>query len=178
MNELTAENRSILLPKTKKGKPKKLNYSSISKRKGTGIYFRFSGGYVTIANYTTQTTYFSTYGNEKIPDFNSLREWLDTFVAETNIEDLQEINSFKKKKRKHVKYKEGDFFRFKIDRRNYGYGRIIFDVAKYEKMNEYKTQKNYGLANLMGAVLVIKVYHAFGNKEMTINELKKLKAFP
>lgn len=27
-----------------------------------------------------------------------------------------------------IKYKEDDFFRFKYDRRHYGYGRILFDI--------------------------------------------------
>ena len=177
MNELTAENRTILLPKTKKGKPKKLNYSSFSKRKGTGVYFRFDG-YVIIANYTTQTTFLSTYENEEIPDFKALRKWLDDFIADTTPEDLQAINEFKKQERKHVKYKAGDFFRFKIDRRNYGYGRILFDVSKYRKTAEFKAQKNYGLANLMGRIITVKIYHTFGEKERTIDELKTLKAFP
>src|SRR5687768_3249389 len=52
-DELTKE-RSILLPKTNKGKEKKLTASVLEQRQPTGVYLSISQGYLTIGNYTTQ----------------------------------------------------------------------------------------------------------------------------
>ena len=39
--EVTEENRTILLPKTKRGKPKKMNYTATLSFSPFGVYFRF-----------------------------------------------------------------------------------------------------------------------------------------
>ena len=58
---LTAANRTIVLPKTKRGKPKTLNFTAAQAMAGEGTYFYAWGGGETcsvgIANYTTQQTY-------------------------------------------------------------------------------------------------------------------------
>ncbi|VAW71612.1 hypothetical protein MNBD_GAMMA12-81 [hydrothermal vent metagenome] len=175
MNEITSDNRALLLPKTKRGKAKKLNYSSLSKRNGIGVYFSFCSNILTIANYTTQITFFSTKVKGNV---ESLRLYLDTFIAETSNRDMQELKIFKAEKRKRVKYKEGDFFKFKIGRRTYGYGRILMNVTKYRKTDAFKQQKNYGLAQLMGVVLQVKIYHFITDNQITLQRLKKCKAIP
>ena len=44
--------------------------------------------------------------------------------------DLLEVQEFSKEKRKHIKYREGDYFRVKLGRDKYTYGRILLDVYK------------------------------------------------
>ncbi len=56
--EHTAKGHSIVLPKTSRGKPKKLNFTATQSFKGLGVYFSFTARYVIIANYTTQTTFY------------------------------------------------------------------------------------------------------------------------
>ncbi len=58
-----------------------------------------------------------------------LRQW----ILDTDEVEFQRIQEFATAKRKHCKFKEGDFFRFKIDRTHYGYGRILLDIAKLKK---------------------------------------------
>lgn len=50
----TQDNRSMIAPITSKGKPKRLNGVNLQRCRSEGVYFNYEGGYVRIANYTTQ----------------------------------------------------------------------------------------------------------------------------
>lgn len=180
LNEKTAENRTMILPKTKRGKIKKFNYTATQSFSPFGTYFTFSTDGVIIANYTTQRTYYSEIFSEKEKiSLDNLKKWLDKWMKETTEEDLKEIEEFKNAKRKHCKFNEGDFFAFKISRREWCFGRILLDVSKLRKDENFKKNKNYGLANLMGKPLIIKVYHKISdNKNIDLKELSKCLALP
>ena len=180
LNEKTAENRTMILPKTKRGKIKKFNYTATESFSPFGTYFTFSTDGVIIANYTTQRTYYSEIFSEKEKiSLDDLKKWLDKWMKETTEEDLEEIEEFKNAKRKHCKFNEGDFFAFKISRREWCFGRILLDVSKLRKDENFKKNKNYGLANLMGKPLIIKVYHKISdNKNIDLRELSKCLALP
>ena len=180
LNEKTAENRTMILPKTKRGKIKKFNYTATESFSPFGTYFTFSTDGVIIANYTTQRTYYSEIFSEKEKiSLDNLKKWLDKWMKETTEEDLEEIEEFKNAKRKHCKFNEGDFFAFKISRREWCFSRILMDVSKLRKDENFKKNKNYGLANLMGKPLIIKVYHKISdNKNIDLKELSKCLALP
>ena len=180
LNEKTAENRTMILPKTKRGKIKKFNYTATQSFSPFGTYFTFSTNGVIIANYTTQRTYYSEIFSEKEKiSLDDLKKWLDKWMKETTEEDLEEIEEFKNAKRKHCKFNEGDFFAFKISRREWCFGRILMDVSKLRKDENFKKNNNYGLANLMGKPLIIKVYHKISdNKNIDLKELSKCLALP
>ena len=180
LNEKTAENRTMILPKTKRGKIKKFNYTATQSFSPFGTYFTFSTDGVIIANYTSQRTYYSEIFSEKEKiSLDNLKKWLDKWMKETTEEDLEEIEEFKNAKRKHCKFNEGDFFAFKISRREWCFGRILLDVSKLKKDENFKKNKNYGLANLMGKPLIIKVYHKISdNKNIDLKELSKCLALP
>ena len=179
LNEKTAENRTMILPKTVRGKIKKFNYTATQSFSPFGNYFTFSTDGVIIANYTTQRTYYSESFSEKNISLDNLKNWLDKWIKECTEEDLKEIEEFKNAKRKHCKFKEGDFFAFKISRREWCFGRILLDVSKLKKDENFKKNKNYGLANLMGKPLIIKVYHKISdNKNIDLKELSKCLALP
>ena len=180
LNEKTAENRTMILPKTKRGKIKKFNYTATESFSPFGTYFTFSTDGVIIANYTTQRTYYSEIFSEKEKiSLDNLKKWLDKWMKETTEEDLEEIEEFKNAKRKHCKFNEGDFFAFKISRREWCFGRILMDVSKLRKDENFEKNKNYGLAHLMGKPLIIKVYHKISdNKNIDLKELTECLALP
>ena len=180
LNEKTTENRTMILPKTKRGKIKKFNYSAVQSFSPFGTYFTFSTNQVIIANYTTQRTYYSeSFTESENITIDDLKKWLNKWIEETTEEDLKEIEEFKSTKRKHCKFKEGDFFAFKLSRREWGFGRILLDVARLHKDENFKKNKNYGLAHLMGKPLIIKVYHKIcDNKNIDLVELSKCQALP
>ena len=180
LNVKTAENRTMILPKTKRGKIKKFNYTATQSFSPFGTYFTFSTDGVIIANYTTQRTYYSeAFVKKENISLDALKKWLDKWIEESTEEDLKEIEEFKNTKRKHCKFKEGDFFAFKIGRREWGFGRILLDVAKLRKDENFEKNKNYGLAHLMGKPLIIKVYHKISdNKNIDLKELAECLALP
>ena len=180
LNEKTAENRTMILPKTKRGKIKKFNYTATQSFSPFGTYFTFSTDGVIIANYTTQRTYYSEIFSEKEKiSLDDLKKWLDKWMKETTEEDLEEIEEFKNAKRKHCKFNEGQFFAFKISRREWCFGRILMDVSKLRKDENFEKNKNYGLAHLMGKPLIIKVYHKISdNKNIDLKELSECLALP
>ena len=180
LNVKTAENRTMILPKTKRGKIKKFNYTATQSFSPFGTYFTFSADGVIIANYTTQRTYYSeAFVKKENISLDALKKWLDKWIEESTEEDLKEIEEFKNTKRKHCKFKEGDFFAFKIGRREWGFGRILLDVAKLRKDENFEKNKNYGLAHLMGKPLIIKVYHKISdNKNIDLKELSECLALP
>ena len=178
LREHTAENRTILLPKTNRGKPKKMNYTATQSFSPFGVYLRFGEEFLSIANYTTQTTFYRERfsSNKNIED---LRTWLEQWVADTTDNDLQEIEAYKTAKRQHFKFKEGDFFAFKIGRRHWGFGRILIDLGKLRKTEEFKKQKNIGLASIMCKPLIVKLYHKISDTlDIDLDELKKCSALP
>ena len=180
LNEKTAENRTMILPKTKRGKIKKFNYTATESFSPFGTYFTFSADGVIIANYTSQRTYYSeTFTEKEKISLDDLKKWLDKWMKETTEEDLEEIEEFKNAKRKHCKFNEGDFFAFKLSRREWCFGRILMDVSKLRKDENFEKNKNYGLAHLMGKPLIIKVYHKISdNKNIDLKELSECLALP
>lgn len=178
LNEKTAENRTVLLPKTSRGKPKKLNFTATQSFAAFGVYFSFSADHLKISNFTTQTTFHSENFEEK-GNLETLQKWLSKWMEETTEKDLSEIEAFKSAERKRCTYKEGDFFAFKTDRRNYAFGRILMDVAKRVKTENLKAGKNYGLTHLMGKALIVKVYHKISHTpDVDLAELPKTLALP
>ncbi|EJP76296.1 MULTISPECIES: hypothetical protein [Campylobacter] len=87
-----------MLPKTARGKPKKLNFTATQSFKGLGVYFSFTAHSVIIANFTTQTTfYYENFGGDKEDKDIAVKfkNWLDKWIADTSKADLAEIEAFK-----------------------------------------------------------------------------------
>ncbi|MGC4041804.1 MAG: immunity 26/phosphotriesterase HocA family protein [Flavobacterium sp.] len=179
LNEET-ENRQILLPKTSKGKNKKLNFSSLDARSGIGMYFKFNSYGITIGNYTTEKAFYSTqFENLRFSNIQDLKVWLENFITSVTEKEIEDLKRFAQEKRKKVNLKEGDFFTFKVDRQNFGFGRLIFDIRKLRKESNFRLKRNYGLTQIMTQPLVIKVYHIIDNsKNQDLNFLKSLKSLP
>ncbi|MDH7912400.1 immunity 26/phosphotriesterase HocA family protein [Winogradskyella sp. SYSU M77433] len=174
------DNKDFLLPKTKKGKSKRLTLSTLYSRKAIGIYLKVrSNGSLMIGNYTSQKMFYSRDWECSLSngELFSLEEMITDFIEKSPLNHLSSIKIFREDKRKNVKYKAGDFFAFKINRTEYGFGRVLLDINKIRKKK--LIAENHGLQLLMGPAVLIKVY-AFKseNKSVNIEELRELKAFP
>lgn len=178
-NLRTQDDRTVIAPITAKGKPKRLNGVNIQRCTPYGVYFEFTGGYelrggVHIASYTTQRTYYSS-GFAGVPFMkeSELQNFLDRWIADTSADDLAEIQAFAGAKRQHCKYREGDFFRFRYDRRNYGYGRILLDVRRFIKSGG----KFWDI--LMGKALCVSIYHIVTeDRDVSVEELLRCDSCP
>ena len=176
--EHLSEDGKYLLPKTEKGKPVLLSSSTLLKRNGTGMYlsiYRNNGrANIDVYSHVSQRGY---YSNEHVSDQtigqDDLQQWVEKWCAETTEDDLRDIAQFAAQPRKHIKFREGDVFRFKIDRRLYGYGRILVD---YDRMRKNK-EPLWDI--MMGKPLAVSVYHIVTERgDVTVEELIKLKALP
>ncbi len=172
--ETISDDGKYLLPKTSKGKPVLLSSSNLLKRTALGMCLCFNDGFINLDNSSTQRTYYSmAYEDVDIKNLNDFEKWVNNWCAETTEEDIADIENFAKQTRQHIKFKEGDVFRFKINRRLYGYGRVILDFDKMRKRKEVFWDI------LMCKPLVCSVYHiATERKDVTLDELKNLKSLP
>ncbi len=176
--EKLSEDGKYLLPKTTKGKPVLLSSSTLLKRNGIGMYlsiYRNNGwANVDVYNHVSQRGYYSNEYVLKQPGLeNDFPQWVEHWCSETTQEDREDIARFAAEPRKHVKFREGDVFRFKIDRRLYGYGRILVD---YDRMRKNK-EPFWDI--MMGKPLAVSVYHIVTERaDVTVEELKNLKALP
>lgn len=172
--EELSEDLGCLLPKTAKGKPVKLSSSTMLKRKPVGMALSWSRGYICLSNQNSGCDYYSgAYERKEVNTFRDFRAWVETWCAETTAEDLADIEAFAQRTKRHVKYREGDVFRYKIGRREYGYGRILVDYVQMRR----KKQPFWDI--LMGTPLVCSAYHILtGRKDVTADELMNLKSLP
>lgn len=170
----TLENRTMIAPKTDRGKAKKLTLSNLQTFSANGMYFNYYEGSVTLANCTTQQTYFdSDFAGLPPMSESELQDFLKQWILDTDKAELERIHTFVTAKRRHCKFREGDFFRFKIDRKHYGYGRILLDVTKRKKGG----MKFWDI--LMGKPLVVSVFRIMTEEtDIDIQDLIKLKSCP
>lgn len=174
-NLKTQDNRTMIAPITSKGKPKRLNGVNLQRCKPYGTYMDLSvkddgTARVLIGNYDTQRTYYSSdMACVKLPPEEFISKWIE----ETTEKDFADLEEFNNAERKHCKFKEGDFFRFKYDRRHYGYGRVLFDVYKWVKSGGEFWEV------LMGRAVCVSVYHIVTeDPDVSIEELAKLDSCP
>ena len=174
LNEVLSDDGVYLLPKTAKGKPVKLSASTIAKRKRVGMCLHYHRDYLTLYNANTDRAYFTnSYVNLQLRELPDFIRWVVQWCDETTAEDIMDVTAFANEKRKRVKYKEGDVFRYKIDRRHYGYGRILLDY------NLMRKNKEPFWDILMGTPLVCSAYHIVTTrKDVSVDELSALRSLP
>jgi hypothetical protein len=172
-------NKEYLLPKTKKGKQKKLTASVFERCNPIGVYCLIEkNGRILIGNYTTQKTFYDS-GWEYLDqeNFIAIADSVNRFIEESPSNHLEDIHKFIIEKRKHHVYKSGDFFRFKINRSQYGFGRVLLDVNRLRKKK--MIDAHHGLHLLMGPPVLIKLYaYISDNKDTDPDFLKTLPSLP
>ncbi|MFN3641222.1 MAG: immunity 26/phosphotriesterase HocA family protein [Flavobacterium sp.] len=104
-------------------------------------------------------------------------EIVNDFIESSPGNHFIEIEKFKNLKRQNKKFKSGDYFCFKLDRVNYGFGRILLDVNKIRKKK--LVDDIHGLGLLMGPPVIVELF-AFKSesKVVDINSLDKQAKLP
>lgn len=173
-DEYLSDDLKFILPKTHKGKPVLLSSSNLLKRTHFGMTLAYAGEYLALYNKTSELDYYiNSYDGYDPKNLEDFIEWVEKWCEETTVEDIEDIKSFANQPRKHIKYKEGDVFRYKINRRLYGYGRLILN---YDLLRKNKTPF---WDCLFGKPLLVSAYHIVTeDKNVSIEELAKLKSLP
>lgn len=177
--EQLSDDLQYLLPKTQKGKPVLLSAATLKKRPGIGMclsYSRHNNGFyhLDIYSHTSQRCYYSNhYEFTRSYGKYDFQQWVENWCRETTADDLIDVSQFSALPRQHVKFREGDVFRFKINRRLYGYGRILLDYTLMRK----KKEPFWDI--LAGKPLACSVYHIVTErKDVSIGELEPLNSLP
>jgi hypothetical protein len=178
-HELTKD-RIILLPKTTKGKEKKLTGSVLESRQPTGVYVTIDNrGRFFIGNYTTQTTFYdSTWEHDFTTDSKlaAIEEFVDKFMNDVPKSHLSDLEKFKTQQRKHYKFKSGDFFSFKVSKTHYGFGRVLVDV---DQLRKSVLSPGHGMNFIMAKPVLVKIYaHVSDDKLIDVNILQQIKSLP
>ncbi|MDR6968162.1 hypothetical protein J2X31_002177 [Flavobacterium arsenatis] len=176
-NEAT-RSREILLPKTDKGKDKKLSGSTLEQRQGDGVYLEIYDGHLRIGNFTSQTTFYSSRWDNEDKLEQLIPNIITDFINNSTQNHLNEIEIFKKSKRKNIKFKAGDYFCFKINRTEFGFGRILLDIgSKMRKLNLVK--ENHKIFSFMGQPVFVELF-VFKSitKNIDIEVLQNCKKLP
>ena len=174
LSEKISPDKKYLLPKTPKGKPVLLSSSTILKRNGIGMRLNYKDKNINLYNENSGCSYYhNSYLSDDVYDLDSFSSWVEKWCTDSTKTDQIDILSFSQQKRKHVRYHEGDVFRFKIDRRLFGYGRIILDY------NQMRKNKEPFWDILMSKPVVCSVYHIITNRDdILVDDLKHLKSLP
>ncbi|MBE6654039.1 MAG: hypothetical protein E7608_01120 [Ruminococcaceae bacterium] len=174
VDQMLSEDGLKILPKTEKGKAQNFTAPNLTKKTPVGMGLHFRCGYIDIYNNTTDQCYYRVnYEDLKVYNLSEFCDWVKDWCKNTGEKELLEIEEFSKRRRIHQKFREGDFFRYRIKRNLYGYGRILVD---YEKMRK----EGVPFWNVfMGKPLCVAVYHiATENADMPVEKLAHLKMLP
>lgn len=178
LNERVTPDGRYLLPRTERGKPVLLSSANLKKRTSVGMCLLFSQrGAIDLYSSERQCAYFNNRYLPPLADrhgtIEQFAQWVEQWCADTSPEDIADIERFARQPRRHVRFREGDVFRFPIDRRLYGYGRVLLN---YDAMRKGDTPF---WDIFMGKPLVCSVYHIVTERDnVTAEELKGLRSLP
>lgn len=169
-----SEDLTMLLPKTAKGKPAKFTTANLNKRTPTGMMLNFYRGCVSLENLSAQVSFYnSAMDAVKVETMEDFSAWVADWCRESGEREIAQITQFSLQPRIHQKYREGDYFRFRINRKLYGYGRILIDFGQMRK------KKIPFWDIFMGKPLCVAVYHLAAEREdVTPEQLDGLPMLP
>jgi len=174
VEQLLSSDGTKMLPKNNKGKPQNFTAPNLIKKTPIGMAFSYCRECIKIVNNTSEQCYYrSAYNSVKPKNFCELSNWVNDWCCKTGDKEIIEINEFAKRTKIHRKFQEGDFFRYRIDRNLYGYGRILVDYAKMRK-NGIPFWDVF-----FGKPLCVAVYHIVtDDTSLTPKQLVHLKTLP
>lgn len=175
---IETENRILLKPRTKRGKPKKLSYSTIvngPKPINVGFtYLTDQCAYNT--NYNVDRTLFNSSFLKHRP-IGDLEDWIEEISNSVTDELKKEISEFRALERKRVKYKPGDIFSFRIDTSIYGFGQVLLNINDIR--GQFKVFNNASLGSVFGASVLARIFcHTSDNKKPNKESLRSSIALP
>lgn len=160
-NEIHTRDRSVVLPRTKRGREKKLNYTSVDSMSPLGCSFQMN---LRNPRCNSSLRVWNVRNSINLPivfpdDLDTLaqfREWLTGFMASCPADYFDKVERMKHTPHRTIKYFNGDIFRFEIDLEHYGFGLIIGQLRKMQKDGLLRDE--HILNNILGVPLLIRLY--------------------
>lgn len=175
--ELYTRERKFLLPKTERGKEKKITPTNLLSVMPTGCKV-----YISLKN-THSRSYVSAYSprnnislpitdNEDIEFIAELQDWLENYMKTCPPDYFEKVNRMRTLPHRTIKYNTGDLVRFEIDREYYGFALIIGKLRELQKLGVFC--EGHPMHDLMTVPILIRIYKLkTKNKNMPINEIIK-----
>ncbi|MCL2671650.1 MAG: immunity 26/phosphotriesterase HocA family protein [Clostridiales bacterium] len=160
-NQVQTRGRNIVLPRTDRGKEKKLNYTSIDSMNPTGCVFYVVFGFpkatarLYVGNSRNSITLPIIFPNN-ISTFAAFRKWLPGYISTCPTDYFDKVERMRNSPHRTVKYYNGDIFRFEIDLEHYGFGLIIGQIRKMQK--DALLSKEHIFNDTMCVPLLVRLY--------------------
>ncbi len=179
MEEQTLEGRTKILPRNGRGKPRPLSFADLERRP-LGMHLHYCGcqHQFYIEHMESGRTYYNANLDTKMPaDLKEFADWAERWEAETTPTDMEELAALLNlQKRQKLPYREGDFFRYPLGRRQFGYGRILLDYNKQRRRKEPFWDILKGVSQRPLLVMPYRIISE--NSVLSPEELRKLPAMP
>lgn len=178
-NEIYTRERSVVLPRTARGKEKKLNFTAVNQMSPTGCSFSMN---LKGINRKASLHVYNGRNSINLPirfpkDIDTLtkyRSWMGDFIKSCPTDYFDKVLRMKNTPHRTVKYYNGDIFRFEVDLEHYGFGLIIGQIQKMIK--DGHLPKEHILCSIMGVSLLVRMYK-LKTREKDI-DIKKLTSYP
>jgi hypothetical protein len=180
--EIKTHERKAILPKTAKGKEKKITPSNLLSIIPAGSEIVImpkmkSWDSVIIARCIRNNIYLPITQYEGIETVNQLKDWLKWYIVTCPKDYFEKVNRMKSLPHRTIKYSVGDIFRFEIDREYYGFGIII------GKLLDLRKQGVFPEGHLMNDVMTVPIFIRFYkfktvNRDTAIQEVIKNELLP
>lgn len=136
--EIQTRERTLIVPKTSRGKEKKLNYTSVSGFKAEGV--SFSAGisshdeqcHITARN-SRNSVELPFSGYQQLKTKEEIVSWLEQFPTTVPVDYDKKIDRLKNMKNQRYDAVPGDIFRVEIDMHTDGYVLVIGNLRQMEK---------------------------------------------
>lgn len=175
--ELKTRERQYVLPKTSRGKEKKITPTNLLRFMPSGCVL-----YISLEKNTFKSMVcaYSPTNNIRLPITNDdgiktitqLKEWLNNYMHTCPADYFEKVEKMKTMPHRTIKYHIGDIFRFEMDREHYGFGLIIGKLRELEKLGVFCD--DHPMLNVMTVPIFIRFYKIkTKDKDMPINEIIK-----
>ncbi len=175
--ELLTRNRQFILPKTAKGKEKKITPTNLLAPIPSGCILYITFYPLIRARNVRNCIELPITDYEDVKSITDLRKWLENYIKTCPADYFEKVHRMRTMVHRTIKYKVGDIFRFEIDREHYGYGIIIGKIHELLKYGVFL--EDHPMRNLMTVPILTRIYFIkTKNKNLTVEELSRIELLP
>lgn len=155
--EIVTRERQFVLPKTARGKEKKLNYTSVSGFKAEGVTFstgiseRDSISYISAVNNRNSVS-LPFFNYKQLKDKDEIVAWLKRLPEIVPADYERKLERLKYMKNQQYKATPGDIFRVELDLHTDGYVLVIGDLRRMQK------DKLFGKESIWNSVMTMPLF--------------------
>ncbi|MCA9574247.1 MAG: immunity 26/phosphotriesterase HocA family protein [Sandaracinaceae bacterium] len=160
--QLPTRERRFVLPRTGRGKEKKLTASLLLvAERANGHWFQVTFGdddrppHVALLN-TRNARGVPLFGFEQVRSLEALRGWLDEHDRRLTPAYRGELEAAASAPRQRLRYRPGDFFRVRVGYAHYAFGRVVAEVLALRKWGVLADE--HVMSRLMTKPLVVRLY--------------------